>query len=99
MDPRANKTFVPYTKQRKCDSQNETSARICLNRKSVFEKASLYGNNMQRIKCINNYEEDYFPVMIITNTSGHFRPIKGNMAYLQNAPMYRNSTSIVPPGN
>ena len=36
---------------RKCGSQNEASAGICLKRKSLFQKASLYGN-MQRIKCI-----------------------------------------------
>ena len=67
-------------------SQSEASAGICLKRKSVFEKASLYGN-MQRIKCIKITRPfNLNPVLIITNSCLHFRLIKLNMAYLQNAP-------------
>ena len=40
-----------------------------------IQKTSLYGN-MQHIKCIKIMRPiDYFPVMI-TNSCGHFRPIK-----------------------
>ena len=41
---------------RKCGSQNKASAGICLKRKSVFERASLY-STMQRIKSTLNFEE------------------------------------------